>query len=126
MSEPLRGVVASHSDLAKSFVSAVHRITGISDALVAVSNEGCTRASLGERLRAAVGDEHAVLFVDLPAGSCLHAAFELMHENEKVAIVAGVNLAMLVDFVYRRDGTPAEAALRALEAGRKAIRRIPG
>lgn len=124
MSEPppLRGVIVSHSAVAEALVAAVNSITGIADALVAVSNEGCDHAALAERLSEAVGTRPAVLFIDLPGGSCLTGAARFAHGQPNLAVVTGVNLAMLLDFVFHRDVAPAAAARRAAEAGGKAIR----
>lgn len=122
MSEPLRGVVVTHAALAQSLVAAVAAITGVSDALIAVSNDGCDSGSLGERIAAAVGRVPAVLFVDLPGGSCFTGAVRAARVQSDIAVVSGVNLAMLLDFVFHRDVTPAAAAQRAADAGAKAIR----
>lgn len=124
MSDPLLGVVVSHGSLATGFVEAVQSITGEASALVAISNKGCTREALSDLLSDAIGDRSAVVFVDLPAGSCLQAAVRLMRNDRQVSVVAGVNLAMLVDFVYHRDTTPEGAAERAVTSGGKAIRRL--
>lgn len=122
MSEPLRGIVISHSAVAHALVSAVAAITGIDDALVPVSNEGCDYDSLAERLAAAVGPGPAVLFIDLPGGSCLTGAARWARGRAHLAVVTGVNLAMLLDFVFNRNVQPAEAARRAAETGGRAIR----
>jgi mannose/fructose-specific phosphotransferase system component IIA len=122
MSEPLRGVIVSHSAVAQALVSAVGVITGVQDALTPVSNEGCDNNALAERLRAAVGGRPAVLFVDLPGGSCLTNSIRYAKQHADVAVVTGVNLAMLLDFVFHRDVTAAIAAQRAADAGGKAIR----
>ncbi len=121
MSE-LRGVIVSHAALAQALVSAVAAITGLGDALVAVSNEGCDEAQLAARVSAAVGAGPAVLFVDLPGGSCLTGAVRLARGRSDLAVVAGVNLAMLLDFVFHRDVGPADAARRAADAGGRAIK----
>jgi mannose/fructose-specific phosphotransferase system component IIA len=122
MSEPLRGVIVSHSAVAQALVSAVAAITGIDGVLVPVSNEGCDNDALGERLRQAVAARPAVLFVDLPGGSCLTNSVRYAKQHADIAVVTGVNLAMLLDFVFHRDVPPADAARRAAEAGGKAIR----
>ena len=124
MSEPLRGVVVSHADLARAFVDAVERITGRSDGLVAVSNEGCSREALEARVADAVGNAPAVVFVDLPSGSCLQASAHYLQTHENVAVVAGVNLAMLVDFLYHRDTSPREAAERASSTAQRTVRTL--
>ncbi|HEX9283297.1 MAG TPA: hypothetical protein VF882_05870 [Gemmatimonadales bacterium] len=122
MSEPLRGVIVSHAAVAQALLAAVAAITGVRDALVSVSNDGCDSGALAERLVAAIGGKPAVLFVDLPGGSCLTSSVRLARANADVAVVTGVNLAMLLDFVFHRDLAPADAARRAAEAGTKAIR----
>ena len=122
MSEPLRGVIVSHAAVAEALVAAVMSITGIDGALVAVSNEGCDHAALAQRLSAAVGQGPAVLFIDLPGGSCLTGAARFARGRPELAVVTGVNLAMLLDFVFQRDLSPEQAARRAIETGGKAIR----
>lgn len=122
MSNPLRGVVVSHAALAQALIDAVACITGRSDGLTAVSNEGCSRELLEARVADAVGDAPAVVFVDLPSGSCLQASAHYLQTHENVAVVAGVNLAMLVDFLYHREVTPREAAERAAATASRTVR----
>jgi mannose/fructose-specific phosphotransferase system component IIA len=121
MSEALRGVVVSHSAVAEALVAAVGAITGLGDMLVPVSNEGCDGAALRDRIEAALGRGPAVLFVDLPGGSCLTSAARLAAGRPDIAVVTGVNLAMLLEFVFHRDLPAGEVARRAAEAGGRAI-----
>jgi mannose/fructose-specific phosphotransferase system component IIA len=122
MSEPVTGVVLAHGTLSAALVSAVARIAGSTDALVAVSNDGCSRSNLTQLVRDAVGDRRCLLFVDMPGGSCLQAAARLQREHASLAVVAGVNLAMLLDFVHHRDGDLPDIAQRAAKVGAEAIR----
>ena len=121
MSEPLRGVIVCHGLLARALVDATAQISGMADALVPVSNSGCDRGDLEARVEAAVGTAPTVVFVDMASGSCLFAVLHRLRERENVSVVTGVNLAMLLDFVFHRDLTPDEAATRAVEIGEKAI-----
>ena len=118
----LRGIIVTHAAVAQALAAAVGAITGVQDALTGVSNEGCGTDELGERLRQAIGDGPAVLFVDLPGGSCFTSSVRYAKQHAEIAVVTGVNLAMLLDFVFHRDIPPAEAARRAVDAAAKAIR----
>jgi mannose/fructose-specific phosphotransferase system component IIA len=117
----LRGIVVCHGDLAAALVHSAESISGIRDALVPISNTGCDRDSLEARIAAAAGDEPTVLFVDMPSGSCLFAAARRLARMSGAKMITGVNLAMLLDFVFHRHLAPAEAAARAVEIGAKAI-----
>ncbi len=122
MSDALKGVVVSHGTVATALVDAVRAITGDADNLVAISNEGCSRDSLGRLVAEAAGDGDCVLFVDLPGGSCMQAARISQRARPAIAVVVGVNLAMLLDFVHHRDTNLAEAAARAADIGASAIK----
>jgi mannose/fructose-specific phosphotransferase system component IIA len=122
MSEELRGVVVCHGPLAGALVEAAEQISGLGGALIPVSNTGCDRDTLEDRILSAVDGHPAVVFVDLASGSCLVAVLKRLRTEQLVKVVTGVNLAMLVDFVFHRSLSPAEAAARAAAAGEKSIR----
>ena len=121
MSE-LRGVVVGHGSVAQALVEAAEEISGLRGVLVPVSNTGCDRGALEARVADAVGEGAAVVFVDLAAGSCLLAVLRRLRDREDVRIVTGVNLAMLVDFLFHRTLPPAEAAAHAANSGGSAIK----
>lgn len=121
MTPNLRGVVVGHAGLAEAMVRAVEEITGVSGALEAVSNAGCDRTVLAARVGAAATGAPAIIFVDLPCGSCFVAAMQAVATLEGIKVVTGVNLTMLLDFVFHRDATLEDAAARAGEIGVKAI-----
>jgi mannose/fructose-specific phosphotransferase system component IIA len=122
MSEELGGVVVCHGVLAGALVQAAEQISGVTGALTPVTNTGCDREALEDRVIAAVGGRPAVVFVDLAGGSCLFAVLKRLRSEQSVKVVTGVNLAMLVDFVFHRSLTAEEAAARAALAGEKSIR----
>src|SRR4051795_4609380 len=122
MSDGLCGVVVCHGKLAMALVEATESISGVTGALVPVSNTDCDRQLLEERVAGAVGAAPSGVFGALPAGPCLFAVLKRLRTLESVRVVTGVNLAMLVDFVFHRDLAPDAAAERAAAAGTKAIR----
>ena len=122
MNELLRGVVVAHGTVAAALIDAAEQISGVTGALTAVSNTGCDRGALEARVVEAVGEAPAVVFVDMAAGSCLTAVLRQLRPREDVRVVTGVNLAMLLDFVFHRTLPAAAAAERAATTGGTAIR----
>ncbi len=125
MNKPLLGIVVTHSSIGTALIEAVAGITGTQDGLVAVSNDGCGIETLRQRIGECGDLQHCVVFVDLPGGSCYTAAATLRRQHPGIAVVAGVNLPMLLDFVTHRDSDVASAVERALAAGAKGIRVVP-
>src|SRR2546427_13166606 len=102
MSEPLRGVIVSHAAVAQALLAAVAAITGVRDALVPGSNDGCDTGALADRLNQAIDNKTAVLFVDLTGGSCLTSSVRLARGKTDRAGVTGGDLALVLAFVFHR------------------------
>lgn len=117
----LHGVVVGHAGLAAALVGAVEQIAGQDSGLSAVSNADCDRDRLEQRIMTAVGEGPAVVFIDMPSGSCLFAAMRRLQSLPDVKVVTGVNLAMLLEFVFNRDGAPADVAEHLAQVGARAV-----
>ncbi len=122
MSEQLRGVVVCHGALSRALVEATEEIAGVAGGLIPVSNTGCGRDDLEARIAEAVADQPAVVFVDMASGSCLMAVLRRLRERPNIGVVTGVNLAMLLDFVFHREVNADAAAARAAQIGGQAIK----
>ena len=123
MSEPVRGVVLAHASLAEGLVASVRAISGIGEeALTALSNEGCGPETLQARVDAALpGEGPAIVFTDLGSGSCAFTARRIALERPGTGIVTGVNLAILLDFVFHREMPLPELMERLVEKGRAGV-----
>ncbi len=117
----IRGVVVGHGNLAAALVDAVERIAGAGSGLVAVSNTDCDRGTLELRIAEAVEGGPAVVFIDMPSGSCLFAAMHRLVAVPGVRVVTGVNLAMLLEFVFNREGSVDDVVAQVVEVGARAV-----
>ena len=119
---PLRGIVIAHGDMAEGLVTAVRHITGVEgDVLIPLSNREKSPQELATLVARQLEDGPAILFTDLVAGSCGFTARRLTRERPDVAVICGVNLPLLVDFVMHRDMEPRALLDRLVEKGRGSI-----
>ena len=123
MSDGVRGLIISHATLGEGLLEAVRRITGVGDeALLAVSNEGRGPDDLLEAIRSGSGeDTPVILFTDMPAGSCGFAARKLAMQRASTACISGVNLPLLLEFVFHRELPLPELVERLVGVGRAGI-----
>lgn len=118
----LRAIVIGHADMAEGLVAAVRHITGVEDdALVALSNRECSPDDLAALIEEQLQRGPAVVFTDLQSGSCGFAARRLTRDRPDIAVVCGVNLPVLVDFVMHRDMSPSDLVARLVDKGRASI-----
>lgn len=121
MTNKVRALVVAHASLAEAMLAAVDVITGQAAVLRAISNEGLGARDLHDLIARELDETGArVVFTDLPAGSCAMASRRLLHERPELAIVCGVNLPMLLEFVTR-EGDSAEAVAKAVARGKEHV-----
>ena len=118
-----RGVVVGHGGMATGMVDAVRRIAGVGDdVLVPVSNEGKGPDALRAELDRIIGNDRVVVFTDMHAGSCAVAArVACRRAGSERAVVCGVNLPMLLDFVFNRELPFEQLVPHLVEQGRAAV-----
>ena len=102
MSDEVTGILVGHGKLAEGLLDAVEAITGTREGIVAVDNIGLAPEALEARLNELAGGGPALVFVDLPSGSCAFAARRLKIQRADTAVVCGVNLPLLLDFIFHR------------------------
>lgn len=123
---PVRGVLVAHGEMARGMADAVRRIAGAdADALVPVSNEDVSADHLAERLEELLGEGPGIVFTDLRTGSCAFAARFASKDRPERAIIFGVNLPLLIDFVFHRELSIEELVPRLLEKGRAELCSAP-
>jgi len=116
----------SHGGMAKGLLDAVARISGVrEEALRAISNEGKSPEALHAEVDDLLGKGPVIIFTDLPSGSCAVTARICCREGADEAVVFGVNLPILLDFVFHRDLPLEELVPRLLEKGRESIQSAP-
>ena len=122
MSESVRGVLIGHGGMPEGMVDAVRHITGAEpDVLVPITNRGKAPETLAAEVEAVVSGGTAILFTDLPSGSCGFVARRLTQTSAGIAVISGVNLPLLIDFVMNRHLPLQELVPRLLQKGRAAM-----
>jgi PTS system mannose-specific IIA component len=117
----VKGVIVGHGKLAAALIGAVEQISGPDRGLVAISNSDCDRGTLEERILSAATPGPSIVFIDMPSGSCHFAAMRRLQSSPDIKVVTGVNLAMLLEFVFHRDDPVEQLAAHVAEVGARAV-----
>ena len=121
------GVVVAHGAMAQGMTDAVLKISGMGeDSLHALSNEGRSPDDLLEALDEITRGQPAVIFTDLASGSCALAARVCCTRGEHLVVINGVNLPMLLDFVFNRHLPMDELVPRLMAKGEEALTSFGG
>jgi len=125
---PIRGLIVTHGHLGQELLKTAESILGPQEGVTIQSNTNLSHVGLLEQVEEGieqVGDEEAgiVLLADMLSGSCGQVCRKLASRHPQVLVVSGVNLPMLLEFLYHRHRVGrAELKERILAKGREAVR----
>ena len=105
MKAPVPVLLVMHAELAGGLMKAAASILGSVEGVDHLSNKGMSLHDLEEHLQAWI-DEHpgpVLILTDIGFGSCCQAARRVSRDDERVGIVAGVNLPTLLAVLRSRD-----------------------
>ena len=118
-------MVVAHGRLADGLLSALSRVAGEQDSLWALSNEGLGGVELEAEIAAILEERcagrDAYLLSDMEGGSCGQACRRLLAKGTVKAVLYGVNLPLLVEFVFLQDESFERFVTSAVEKGRRAV-----
>jgi mannose/fructose-specific phosphotransferase system component IIA len=118
-------LIVTHADLAQALVHAAEQVVGPVEDVTLLSNDGLSRRDLEDAIEARVqGWTHGgLLLTDFWGGSCHTCGASAARRHGEVVIVTGINLPLLLDYLYNRDRFPAgELAERLQQKARDSIR----
>jgi len=119
-------VLVTHGHLADELISAMEHVVGPQEKVKAIcigadDNMDQRRSQILSATKNVSTKEGVIIATDMFGGTPSNLAISIMGE-EKVEIISGINLPMLVKFASCREkGNLHECALRVQEAGRKYI-----
>jgi mannose PTS system EIIA component len=119
-------VIVTHGRLAEEFISAVQHVVGKQEQILPVcigpeDRLDSRRKDIADAIARVDSGTGVVVLTDMFGGTPSNLAISLL-EDDKVEVVAGLNLPMLVKLCrIRADTNLHKAALAAQDAGRKYI-----
>lgn len=120
----IRALVITHGQIGFELVKVVEMILGPTEGLDATTNNGKSGDDITQEVQQwlASNEGPALILVDDFGGSCAISAQLVCGERDDVAILCGVNLAMLLGFVTWRDNSSVpDLARQMVQKGREAI-----
>lgn len=101
-------IVSGHGRFASGITAALHLIMGKQENYIAVDfPEGDTKTEIEMNMRQAISDlDHCnqiIIFCDLLSGSPFNTAIMEAMNSDKIDVIYGTNLGMLMESILKRD-----------------------
>lgn len=98
-------IALSHGQVAQALIDACKQILGECHNVYALNCEGLNPRGIYENLTRLIEskdlEDGVFILVSLRGGSCWNAASKLLREREKVELISGLNLSIILSFVTK-------------------------
>lgn len=126
---PARTLIITHGAIGIELKNVVEMILGPIEGLEAMTNSGKSGTEITKDVSTWLDecctdseDVPSLIMIDDYAGSCATAAQLAARDRQNVAIISGVNLAMILGFVTWRESSDFDELVRkVVQKGREAI-----
>lgn len=123
-------ILTSHGPMAEAMISSAAMLYGEKDNVTALSlgeddNIEEFHARMERLLHTNTGGEGSLILCDIPRGTPCNTAVRLAEEYSSIAVLAGMNMVMLLEALLCDEETGLEAlAAILLESGRENLKRM--
>ena len=118
-------LLVMHADLASALLRAAQTVYGPVEGVEVLSNEGMSRDALEAEInrRVTAWPAGGLVLTDIPGGSCHLCGVSATRGRSEVALVTGLNLPILLDYLHNREQyEPGALAERLQKKGQDSIR----
>lgn len=125
MTARVPALLVMHADLAAALMRAAEKVYGAVEGVDVLSNEGLSRDALEAAIdeRVATWTSGGLVLTDFWGGSCHLCGVSATRGRTEVAVVSGLNLPILLDYLHNRDHyEPGALAERLQKKGQDSIR----
>lgn len=124
-------ILTGHGQFSNGLKSALDMVAGDQPAFQIVPFEGSQAATYGDDLRAAITsmraecEEGVIVFVDLLGGTPFNQSMMIANDVDKLEVVTGANLPMIIELLFARAGATDVTALaeQGVTVGQQAVTR---
>ncbi len=101
-------ILLTHGPIGDALIEAVRGIMGLDEGLHSLMVNNMSVAEINSRLLALINapeelQDGVVIMASLKGGSCWNVAVATARNHRQVRVVSGVNLAMVLSFITKRD-----------------------
>lgn len=118
-------ILVSHENLSLCMAEALSKITGETAFITPISSKGITPGQLEHDITRAIESMRdaggIILFTDLHGGSCALVCSRIQRKYPEIAVITGVNLPVLIEYVFHREKPLGEILDRLVKKGREGI-----